>query len=107
MLANRNEQSKCRLVHPAGFEPATFWSVARHSIQLSYGRIFLNFSWGVGTRTPTARARTWCPTVRRHPKNKNGGEDNAAEFRFFETEKRLFYFTNRAFFVSTWSGVQI
>ena len=23
---------------PAGIEPATFWSVARHSIQLSYGR---------------------------------------------------------------------
>ena len=25
------------LVHPEGLEPATFWSVARRSIQLSYG----------------------------------------------------------------------
>ena len=29
----------CHLVRPGGFEPPTFWSVARHSIQLSYGRI--------------------------------------------------------------------
>ena len=25
------------MVHPVGIEPATFWSVARRSIQLSYG----------------------------------------------------------------------
>ena len=28
-------------VRPGGLEPPTFWSVARHSIQLSYGRIEL------------------------------------------------------------------
>jgi hypothetical protein len=29
-------------VRPEGFEPPTSWSVARHSIQLSYGRIQLS-----------------------------------------------------------------
>ena len=26
-----------KMAYPEGFEPPTFWSVARHSIQLSYG----------------------------------------------------------------------
>ena len=36
-------------VRPGGFEPPTFWSVARHSIQLSYGRIIL-FLWVAGVQ---------------------------------------------------------
>ena len=34
-------QKICRImVRPEGFEPPTFWFVAKHSIQLSYGRIY-------------------------------------------------------------------
>ena len=30
------------MVRPVGVEPTAFWSVAKRSIQLSYGRIFLS-----------------------------------------------------------------
>ena len=30
-----------RLARPRGLEPLTFWFVAKHSIQLSYGRMIL------------------------------------------------------------------
>ena len=41
-------QKKCsgfipsfNLARPEGFEPPTFWFVAKHSIQLSYERLFI------------------------------------------------------------------
>ena len=34
----------CLLVRLEGFEPPTFWFVAKHSIQLSYSRLSLSFS---------------------------------------------------------------
>lgn len=30
------------MVHPVGFEPTTSWSEAKHSIQLSYGCIYID-----------------------------------------------------------------
>ena len=36
IYSNLHDQDK-KMVHPVGLEPATFWSVARRSIQLSYG----------------------------------------------------------------------
>ncbi len=38
------------LVRPGGFEPPTSWSVAKRSVQLSYGRIFYVFKEQVLTK---------------------------------------------------------
>jgi hypothetical protein len=40
-------------MRPEGFEPPTSWSVARHSIQLSYGRNIKNDNAHDRTRTCT------------------------------------------------------
>jgi hypothetical protein len=47
------------VVRPGGLEPPAFWSVARRSIQLSYGRTVYGSANGNRTRVSTLRG--WCP----------------------------------------------
>jgi hypothetical protein len=50
-----SRRSACQMVRPEGFEPPTFWSVARHSIQLSYGRTVMQRLQSRPPREPSER----------------------------------------------------
>ena len=52
-----------KMVLPVGLEPATFWSVARRSIQLSYGSRFLHLDFNLK-----------CCNI--HPKRKNANKNH-------------------------------
>ena len=59
-LFTLNNNTHIRVVHPQGFEPQTSWSVARRSIQLSYGCISC-FCSPQGNRTPVTGVRSRRP----------------------------------------------
>ena len=49
-------QSFCVLTCARGFEPPTFWSVAKRSIQLSYAHIFINYITFKASKQPLCNA---------------------------------------------------
>jgi hypothetical protein len=66
-----------RLARPERFELPTFWFVARHSIQLSYGRVVVRRLWPRSRAFYTARRsrmqETSCGTLRGPPQDSASG----------------------------------
>ena len=48
-----------KMVRPAGFEPATFWFVAKHSIQLSYERVMRDTGYRINRRLSILCNKSW------------------------------------------------